>query len=219
MKNFILVLLLILAGNAFACECFQPSVQIGYTEAENVFIGKVMGVSDGYSKSGEPLLLYNVALIHTYKLGDDRKDDHYTFYAERGDGNCHYEFKLGETYLIYTDKSSGVLFHTTICTRTKLLPLVQKDELNQLEQLRLLFLTKNLGSLPLESVSIGSKTTISKNGKEISPDQAVDELLIEVITLSIVIIMLLIIILILTIFLIKTKRQLKTSIKPNTSPK
>lgn len=209
MKKFILVIFLTVIGKALACDCPPLSIKKAYEKAGNVFIAKITKTDSVYSKFGTTLYIYKARAIKSYKLGhDDFKDTVFAFYANPT-SDCDYTFKTGETYLIYTDKSGIEILHASKCLRTSLLSNVIKNDLLELEQLHLLHQAENLGSLPLQSVSIGYKNTLTKNGKVISPDQAVDDLLIEVLTLRIMILIMFVLLVTLLILYIKAKKATK----------
>ncbi|MBW8351559.1 hypothetical protein K0H71_19260 [Bacillus sp. IITD106] len=107
---------------ANACSCAEiPSVEDELERSKVVFIGKVLSIkqiknSNGYAP-------YSV-LFDVSSVWKGPKHSEITILTGLGGGDCGFEFKEGEEYLVYANESTMYgpdSLVTTICNRTNIL--------------------------------------------------------------------------------------------------
>lgn len=133
----ILMCLCIASQTANACSCISAgSACDAYGTASAVFVGTVVGLREkerpkdvatarrerdaGLSEWGSNF--YKFSIVHPY-LGINTPE--IEILTGSGGGDCGYEFKIGQRYLVYANRSKTHLT-TSICSRTK--PVDQADE-------------------------------------------------------------------------------------------
>ncbi|MGY3791703.1 hypothetical protein [Aquimarina sp. 433] len=153
MKIIFLILLITIASiqNSKACSCLEKDeslvkkVREAYYDADLIFTGKVIDVKDvnpnsTHQSSSDPII-YTFEIIQKYK-GDTKK--HYVqILSSKSEASCGYNFKLGESYLVYSgisryfSKKANIAskFATSLCRRNRILENVNKKELELLKQL------------------------------------------------------------------------------------
>jgi hypothetical protein len=138
MKNFILVLILILTGNAFACSCAdKPTVKEDWHNSTDVYIGEVISLDSTsvYSIYGTHVWIYKIKVLQSFKNKIEKGYEMRTIYADPRN-SCVYIFrKLGEKHLIYTHNDSGIIANVSICSRTDKLSAIKAEELQELQAL------------------------------------------------------------------------------------
>ena len=137
-KLFSFMLLFLLVGGAilsmpsrtYACSCVQlPEVQEALAEAEAVFAGKVIHISEpqpdvsGMISSADPITV-TFAVAQTWK-GVRQKQ--VMVQTARDSASCGFNFVLGEEYMVYTYKDDQGVLATNICTRTNTLTAASED--------------------------------------------------------------------------------------------
>jgi hypothetical protein len=135
--TFILIALLIVNLNSFACDCVRPSsdIELYWKHADEIFIGEVEEVTSNelYTKSGLNFTYYTVQIVESLKGHFVSKFRMRTF-EKVGGGSCEYPFEMGKKYLIYADYSGHIL-KASICSRTAPLEEVDKSEIDTLKKL------------------------------------------------------------------------------------
>jgi hypothetical protein len=106
---------------ANACSCIGPRTACeAYGTAAAVFVGtavrtgKAEPLKDKSESYGEPVVV-KFAVEQSYLGVDGTEVEVFTGY---GGGDCGYEFKVGERYLVYAYRDR-IRLNTGICTRTK----------------------------------------------------------------------------------------------------
>jgi hypothetical protein len=155
----LVMLICIVAGLAFgsassclACSCVGLSVQQAKEQADAVFIGKavqskpVLGVEErGWTMGRSTHVLLEVE--RTYKGSAVTQ---FIVDAGYGEASCGFDFKVGETYLVYARQGAGGEWSTTLCSRTKELV----DAVEDLPRL-------GLGEEPTKRVDLEGKLAMS----------------------------------------------------------
>lgn len=121
---FALLLLCCFSPESHACSCAfggaAPCQEYWQTEA--IFSGTIIGSSSievNYDSDKTTQRLLRVAIKQAFRGVDGGQIEVVTGW---GGGDCGFEFKLGETYLIYGSRSKAdARLHTSICTRTRAL--------------------------------------------------------------------------------------------------
>ncbi|MBE1444813.1 hypothetical protein [Paenibacillus sp. OAS669] len=152
--GFILVLLPILPSSCFACSCaFQRDPIKALDEAGAVFSGKVIEMKEDVWENRKKGEVYEwrhvvrIAVEQSWKGMDQTEVIVMT--NAGGEDSCGYEFKVGESYLVYAYKnnSTGVNeWHTSYYSRTALLSSASGD-LEKIGQ----------GSTPSERVNLSEQ--------------------------------------------------------------
>jgi hypothetical protein len=116
----IVVFALSTAQDAAACECIQgrPGPCTALTQTGAVFVGRVVGIiRSGESNTFFTGLTVHFAIEQSFKgLSVTQKTVEVKTGANGGD--CGYDFKQGQRYLVFATRSSGAL-HTSICSNTQ----------------------------------------------------------------------------------------------------
>ena len=112
----------LLASSAgLACTCALPPTsssiewQVGAArkEAQAVFSGEVVGVSEGPQDS------FNVVVrLRVKRSWKGSRADEVSIVTGRGGGDCGYPFEVGGSYLVYAYAPKGGSLGTNICRRT-----------------------------------------------------------------------------------------------------
>jgi hypothetical protein len=114
--------LLSFSDAAFACECVKtPTPCVAYERAEAVFIGTPTEVSRNESKdkignSGRASRIFRFSVDQAFRGVNDSQ---VSVITGQGAGDCGYDFKIGEQYLVYASRDSQKMLYTSICSRTK----------------------------------------------------------------------------------------------------
>jgi hypothetical protein len=170
--------LLSFSDTAFACECAKANtVCRAYERAEVVFIGTPKEVPRNESKDriGNSERAYRIFRFSVDQAFRGVNDSQVSVLTGQGDGDCGYDFKSGEQYLVYASRDSQKMLSTSTCSRTKHV----RDANDDLEYIRGLskaspggwiygevFKTSRPhgGRLPLEGV----KVTVVGQGKSVT---------------------------------------------------
>lgn len=125
-RVFVICLILMLTvmtinpANSYACSCAKPvSVKEEFERAKAVFYGKVMEIKDQKDPDGYMVKKVLFEVKNTWK-GVSKSQ--MIMVTGQGGGDCGFEFRKGEEYLVYANDSSlygdmGYLF-TGICNLT-----------------------------------------------------------------------------------------------------
>lgn len=119
----VLVFLAHCAGNAFSCSCVERSARKDYRSAKAIFIGEVIGVSQG-----------NLPASVKFKVEKQwkgaKQSEFIASWGYEGVGTCGgFLFEKGQKYLVYVHGKELSVY--TACDRTAKLGYV-KDELKRL---------------------------------------------------------------------------------------
>lgn len=117
-----IIILLVSAIQVYACRCTKGSIQDNLKSSDIVVVAKVVKVDErssfpGHSEdSGKALgTKAEFEIIKIYK-GDSTLTN---ITVDGGFYSCSIEFREGDTYLIYANKSNIVnVFYTNSCSRT-----------------------------------------------------------------------------------------------------
>ena len=124
-----LALLPWLAGEARACTCSQsgPPCQ-DFWKADAVFAGTVVGVSGAEVDDGDYKRAVWLVRLTVEQALRGVEGPEVEVWTGRGGGDCGYNFKAGERYLVYAHRGQrdGRL-STGICSRTRLLSEADED--------------------------------------------------------------------------------------------
>lgn len=149
MKNFILLILITSSLKIFACTCIETGepllkkVTDSYNQSDLVITGKVIDKNTVYyslyGSSSDPAI-YKIEIIKAYK--GTVHTEIIEIASARSEISCGYEFKIGQTYLIYARKSNHFSsktknksdFITSLCDRNQVLQNVVKKELSKLKK-------------------------------------------------------------------------------------
>lgn len=131
----VLLTLLVNADPATACSCMSsgPPCQ-GFFQVDAVFAGMVTTISE---VEGSPDLLYDRRLVRLAVERGFRGIEGATaeVLTGMGGGDCGYDFKTGERYLVYADRNQEGRLTTGICSRTR--PIAEAaDDLKFIDGLR-----------------------------------------------------------------------------------
>lgn len=97
-----------------ACSCLPlPSPARAFAEADAVFLGKVLSF-EAIPASHQRRA--HLAVLQIWKGNKSAADTLYTPFDEAG---CGYDFRVGETYLIYAFQYGEEPLSTNLCTRTR----------------------------------------------------------------------------------------------------
>lgn len=115
-------------SNAYACSCVEPvSVQDELSRSESVFSGRVLEVKEERTNR----YLSNAVLFEIGQIWKGRSESQIMIHTGSGDGDCGFDFKKGEEYLVYANPSSMYgnkeQLVTIICDRTNELAQAEED--------------------------------------------------------------------------------------------
>jgi hypothetical protein len=113
---------------ASACSCAElPSVEEQLERSKAVFSGKVIDIEDSRGLNGSTTKSVLFEVTNTWK-GVEQSQIIIT--TGQDDGDCGYNFKKGEEYLVYANESTMYgknSLVTTICDRTRMLSSSEGD--------------------------------------------------------------------------------------------
>ena len=111
-----------------ACSCAElPSVEEEFERSQAVFSGKVVDVREKRSIKGYQTKSVLFKVTNTWK---GVKQSQIIITTGQGGGDCGFNFKEGQEYLVYVNKSTmygGKTLVSTICDRTNELSVLQED--------------------------------------------------------------------------------------------
>jgi Carboxypeptidase regulatory-like domain len=122
--------LLSFSDTAFACTCVKaPTPCQAYEQAGAVFIGIPKEVSRNESKdntgnSGRASRIFRFSVDQAFRGVNNSQ---VSVITGQGAGDCGYDFKIGEQYLVYAFQDSQKMLSTSICSRTKLVRNADED--------------------------------------------------------------------------------------------
>jgi hypothetical protein len=127
----LLGLLLVIAKDAAACSCATSSPCAGFSTSPVVFVGKVISIDEEfaqivYTGRGEKdkvarvrtALTARVEIQRIYK-GMPSNQRIITIVTGGGGGDCGYDFRMGETYLVLGGSVAQGIYTTNICSGTR----------------------------------------------------------------------------------------------------
>jgi 5-hydroxyisourate hydrolase-like protein (transthyretin family) len=124
------------AVNVHACSCLEgPSPCATFTGTPVVFVGKVINIEEskrqiqrfGKMEEIRTSLLAHFEIERAYK-GIPENQVNINVGTGGGGGDCGYDFKSGERYIVFASQGSdGRAVYTGICSRTQPLPEGQND--------------------------------------------------------------------------------------------
>lgn len=113
---------------SYACSCVElDSVKEALEDSSAVFSGKVVESVDAnknksIQSSADPIKV----LFEVEESWKGLNQTHITVYTARSSVSCGYEFDLNKEYLVYANETNGE-FNVSLCSRTILLSLAEKD--------------------------------------------------------------------------------------------
>ena len=111
-----------------ACSCAElPSVEEEFERSQAVFSGKVVDVREKRSIKGYQTKSVLFEVTNTWK---GVKQSQIIVTTGQGGGDCGFNFKEGQEYLVYVNKSTmygGKTLVSAICDRTNELSVLQED--------------------------------------------------------------------------------------------
>ena len=127
---FCAVVLIVSAGNVFACTCMhlRGTVETGYERYPEIFSGKVISSV----KSGNYSLKVTIQVQNSWK---GKLPKTVTVFTGAQTSMCGFPFKKGESYLIYADGEKLKDLSVTLCSRTTSLSDATED-IEMLDKLR-----------------------------------------------------------------------------------
>ena len=129
MFTFIIILFISsFPSNTSACSCAElPSVEEEFERSQAVFSGRVVDVREKRSIKGYQTKSVLFEVTNTWK---GVKQSQIIITTGQGGGDCGFNFKEGQEYLVYVNKSTmygGKTLVSTICDRTNELSVLQED--------------------------------------------------------------------------------------------
>ena len=111
-----------------ACSCAElPSVEEEFERSQAVFSGKVIDVKEKRSIKGYQTKSVLFEVTNTWK---GVKQSQILITTGQGGGDCGFDFKKGQEYLVYANESTmygAKSLASTICDRTNELSVLQED--------------------------------------------------------------------------------------------
>lgn len=105
------------ATSALACSCLAPGApQDELAKSNSVLQGTVQGMRQIRTEGGYPLNLVEFTVQQSWK-GLSNWHRKMVVRTSVGGASCGYDFKLGESYIVYASLSQDGELVTSICTR------------------------------------------------------------------------------------------------------
>lgn len=125
---FVSMMTISIPSKAYACSCVQPlTVQDELSRSETVFTGRVLEVKEERTNG----YLSNSVLFETSQIWKGGSESQIMIRTGGGGGDCGFQFKKGEDYLVYANPSSMYgdkeQLVTIICDRTNELAQAKED--------------------------------------------------------------------------------------------
>lgn len=115
-------------SNASACSCAElPSIEEEFERSKAVFSGKVVDIREKRSLNGYTSKSVLFEVMNTWK---GVKQSQIIITTGQGGGDCGFDFKEGEEYLVYANESTmygAKSLVSIICDRTNELSSSQED--------------------------------------------------------------------------------------------
>lgn len=123
------ILVVYLPSTAQACSCALPSsAQDQLSRSQAVFAGRALGVKEQRFLNGG---MAKAVRFEVSRIWKGESVSEIIIYTGSGGGDCGFDFKEGQDYLVYANPSSMYgdkeLLVTIICDRTKQLSQAQED--------------------------------------------------------------------------------------------
>lgn len=108
------ILLFVNVADLTACTClpWRPPAQ-AFAEADAVFLGRILSFEE------IPSIYQRRAQIEVLKIWKGNKNEADTLFTAMSEASCGYDFRVGETYLIYAHRFGEEPLSTNLCTRTQ----------------------------------------------------------------------------------------------------
>ena len=134
-KIIIIVIFLFCGFKSYSCDCAElPTVTKNWESASEVFEGKIIKVDSLlYGNNGAKIYSFTVKILKSYKSKIFNGRELRTILSQSS-SSCDFMFTLGKVYLIYAKEESQTLA-CSICSRTNILENVEKQEIQNLENL------------------------------------------------------------------------------------
>jgi hypothetical protein len=129
----LLGLLLVIATDAAACSCSESSPCADFSTSPVIFVGKVISIDEEFARTVytgrarkdkvarvRTALTARVEIQRSYK-GIPSNQRIITIVTGGGSGDCGYDFKRGETYLVLGNAVALETYTTNICSGTRLM--------------------------------------------------------------------------------------------------
>lgn len=135
MNKLLVLLLLFISLKSYSCSCAGvPAINKNWDSANEIFIGEITKVDTLlYGNNGEKIYSYTCRILKSFKSEIYPTREFRTILSQSS-ASCDFMFQIGKTYLIYAKEESQTLA-CSICSRTKILKNVEKEELQTLEEL------------------------------------------------------------------------------------
>ena len=115
-------------SNTSACSCAElPSVEEEFEQSQAVFSGKVVDVREKRSIKGYITKSVLFEVTNTWK---GVKQSQIIITTGQGGGDCGFDFKEGQEYLVYANESTmygAKVLVSTLCNRTNEWSVLQED--------------------------------------------------------------------------------------------
>jgi hypothetical protein len=113
---------------SYACSCAElDSVKEAFEGSSAVFSGKVVEIVDANkNKSIQSSADSIKVLFEVEESWKGINQTQITVNTARSSDSCGYEFDLNKEYLVYANETNGT-FNVSLCSRTTLLSLAEKD--------------------------------------------------------------------------------------------
>jgi len=127
--TFIIILFIIsFPSNTSACSCAElPSVEEEFERSQAVFSGKVVDIREKRSIKGYITKSVLFEVTDTWK---GVKQSQIIITTGQGGGDCGFDFKEGQEYLVYANESTmygAKALVSTLCNRTNEWSVLQED--------------------------------------------------------------------------------------------
>ena len=117
------------APNAFACSCLSLGpAMTSFFSSDTIFSGRVLDIKNpeaqnGIMSSADPVQV----TFDVFKSYKGLRGNNVVVTTTLSDDSCGYDFKNGQEYLVYANKSSGDNLSVSLCSRTALLSGTRND--------------------------------------------------------------------------------------------
>ena len=135
MKKNLIILLLFIGLKSYSCECAGiASLNKNWEIADEIFTGEIIKVDSLLNgNNGAKIYSFTCKILKSYKSEIYPERELRTILSQSS-ASCDFMFQVGKIYLIYAKEESQTLV-CSICSRTKILASVEKEELQTLEKL------------------------------------------------------------------------------------
>lgn len=140
-KNALLTFFCLFSTFSFACTCIGKSkIKHAIKASDAVFVGNVLSAEKAKIKldSSSTVEMMEYKILVTERIKGKAITDTMKIYTGFGNGDCGFNFKIGEKYIIYSIYTEYTLWgkvdflSTDICTRTNF---YSEEELRKIKRL------------------------------------------------------------------------------------